>query len=416
MRSGRANWGGNLEYSASALVEPTSEDEVADLIRSSPRVKVLASRHSFNDLADTSGIQISLDRLPFEVELDERHQQITVPGWATYGEVAHLLVGTDLALHTMASLPHISVAGAIATATHGSGARVRGLASAVHSMDIIDGLGQPVRVRRGVRDFVGHVVHLGALGVVTAVTLDLVPARTWHQRSYVGLSGDDLTDDPLGILGVAENISVFTRWQDRHVEQVLLKSGSDPDDDPGDIAGAKPVEETLHPVPGMDPVGVTQQGGVPGAWSERLPHFLADFQPSTGREIQSEWFVPIQVASQAIEALWRVGPELDDVLQTSEIRAMAADDLWLSPACGQDVVCLHFTWHLDPLAVNQAVAAVEHALAPFDALPHWGKIWSRSSGSHRRYPRLADFRDLVARRDPEGRFRNALVDDLLRYF
>lgn len=406
----RTTWGGNHTYVAAALLRPSTLEEVSDLVQAHPRVRVLGSRHSFNDAADTTGVQISLDRIPVQISVDADARTAKVPGWATYAEVADAIASHDLALHTMASLPHISVAGAVATASHGSGLRNQGLAAAVRALELVDGRGEVVPLARGDVDFAGHVVHLGALGVVTSLTLDLVPAVPYHQRSYVGLSGRDLAAAPLEVLGAAASVSCFTRWQDDAVEQVLLKATGDPDADPTAIGGARPADRTLHPVPGFDATGVTEQLGVVGPWWDRLPHFRAEHQPSTGREIQSEWFVAQTVAGPAMEALWRVGSQLDAALQTSEIRTIAADDLWLSPAHGRDVVAFHFTWHLDPAAVERAVAVVEQALAPYDALPHWGKIWQRASGSHLRHPRLADFRALAARRDPEGRFANTLTD------
>lgn len=405
----RTTWGGNHRYAASALLRPRSLDEAADLVLAHDRVRVLGTRHSFNDIADTRGVQVSLDRVPVTVEVDRGSRTATVAGWATYAEVAAALAPHDLALHTMASLPHISVAGAIATATHGSGLRNQGLGGAVRGLELIDGLGEPVQVLRGDPSFAGHVVHLGSLGIVTSLTLDLVPARPYHQRAYLGLSGHDLSAAPLAVLGAAESVSCFTRWQERRVEQVLIKSADDPASDPEQIVGATPSDRTFHPVPGFDPVGVTEQGGRPGPWWERLPHFRSDHQPSTGQEIQSEWFVPLPLAGAAVDALWRVGAHLDPALQISEVRTVAADDLWLSPAHHQDVVAFHFTWHPDPVAVERAVAVVEQALSTYHALPHWGKVWQRASGSHRRYPRLDDFLDLVEERDPRRRFHNAFL-------
>ncbi len=412
----RTNWGGNHAYAAEHLLQPECLDELHAAVTGHERVKVVATGHSFNAIADTDGAQISLSRMPVDIRVETRADgtgQVTASGWATYAQVSAALYDRGLALHTMASLPHISVAGATATATHGSGLRNPSLAAPVTAIELINGRGDPVRVsRETTADFSGHVVHLGALGVVTSMTLDAVPAVPYHQRAYLGLSLSVLAERPLEVLGAAESVSCFTRWQGDVAYSVIIKGPGDPADDPAEIAGAVATDETLHPTLGVEPAGVTQQGGVPGPWHARLPHFRPDHQPSTGREIQSEWFVALAHAGAVIEAVSRVGHLLDHALQGCELRTVAGDDLWLSAANGRDVLALHFTWRPDPALVLPAVEVVERALTPYDALPHWGKVWHRASGSHRRYPRLDDFLALAEKRDPDGRFRNRFLSEL----
>ena len=158
----------------------------------------------------------------------------------------------------------------------------------------------------------------------------------------------------------------------------------------------------------------TQQGGVPGPWNERLPHFRLEFTPSNGDELQSEYFVPRERAAEAFELLRALGNQFAPVIQVSEVRTIAADDLWLSPSQGRDTVALHFTWIQDEAAVRPVVAALEDALDPLDARPHWGKVFAADAGTlAQRYPKVADFIALAAKYDPNGKFRNPYLDTYL---
>lgn len=410
------NWGGNVLYGARDLKLPASLEELQETVATTPRLRPLGTRHSFNGLADTAAVQVSLDAMEQFVEVDDASATARVSGWSTYGHIAPALHDHGFALPNLASLPHISVAGACATATHGSGVRRRNLAAAVSAMEFVDGNGELVTVSRSDDPdvFPGCVVHLGALGIVTALTLDLVPARPVHQRAYVDLARSELAANLDAIMAGADSVSCFTRWQDDVVDTVLHKDVRDPDDDPTELFGAARATGPRHPILGLATEAVTQQLGNPGPWHERLPHFRLEHTPSAGEEIQSEWFVDRRDAANAIEAVWRVGPHLDDALQVSEIRTIAADDLWLSPMYERDVLALHFTWILDPPVVDHAIRRVEDALAPFDAVPHWGKLSHADRDLYAsRYERLADFVGLAERFDPDRRFRNDFLDDLL---
>lgn len=410
------NWGGNLSYGAREVSLPTGLEELQEAVATAPRLRPLGTRHSFNGLADTWGVQVSLEAMEQFVQVDDASATARVSAWSTYGHVAPMLHDHGFALPNLASLPHISVAGACATATHGSGVRRRNLAAAVSAMEIVDGAGELVTVSRADDPdiFPGCVVHLGALGIVTALTLDLVPAQPVHQRAYVDLSRSELAANLAEIMAGADSVSCFTRWQDDMIETVLHKDVRDPAEDPPELFGAARATRPRHPILGMSTEAVTQQLGCPGPWYDRLPHFRLGHTPSAGKEIQSEWFVDRRHAVDALEAVWTVGPDLDEALQVSEIRTIAADDLWLSPMHERDVLGLHFTWILDQPVVDRAVERVEDALAPFGAVPHWGKVSHADRDVYAsRYDRLGDFTGLAERFDPDHRFRNTFLDDLL---
>ena len=388
------NWAGNYEYRARTVHRPGSVEELREIVSRAPRIRAIGSRHSFTDIGDSDEL-VALDGLPGEIEVGDG--TVTVPGHLRYGDVAERLKPERLALHNLGSLPHISVAGAIATATHGSG--TGNLATAVAGLELVTSSGELVTARRGDPDFDGMVVSLGALGVVTRVTLDAEPAYEIRQRVFEGLPWDAVPD----AFGAAYSVSVFTRWNET-ADQVWVKSRGEP---PGELEGARPAEADVHPLPGMDPVHATRQLGVPGAWSDRLPHFRMEFTPSAGEEIQSEYLVPREHAVTAIEAVRALGDALRPALQIAEIRTVDADSLWLSPQYGQDTIGFHFTWKREPELVGRLAGALEVALSPFAPRPHWGKVFLAGSATMAdRYERLPDFARLAERLDPRGAFRN----------
>jgi alditol oxidase len=406
-----ANWAGTHTYGAQRLHRPSSVEQVREIVARAPRVRVLGSRHSFTDIADSAEL-VSLDGLPAEVMVDRAAGTVSASGAMRYGELADALSAEGLALHNLASLPHISIAGAVATATHGSGAGNGNLATAVAGLELVTSDGEIVRAARGDPDFDGLVVGLGALGAVTRVTLDVEPAYEVRQRVFEGLGWRELAEHFDAINARGYSVSVFTRWGET-VDQVWVKSrvGDAPEEVVDELFGAVAATVDRHPILGLDAVNCTPQLGVPGAWSDRLPHFRMGFTPSAGEELQSEYHLPRDHAAAAIEALRAVAGAIRPVLQVTELRTIAADRLWMSPQYERDSIAIHFTWERDPEAVRGALVEVEAALAPFAARPHWGKLFlADATAITPLYPRLPDFRDLAERLDPRGAFRNAWLE------
>jgi alditol oxidase len=397
----RTNWGGNYTYRARAWHRPASLDEVRAIAARASSLRVVGSRHSFTDIGDADEL-VSLD----DDAVVFGDGVVTVGAGMTYAAVARALAAHGVALHNLASLPHISVGGAIATATHGSGVGNGNLATAVAGMELVLSSGDVMSVARGDADFEGVVVGLGALGVVTRVTLDVEPAFEVRQDVFEGMSWDVLLAHFDEVISAAYSVSVFSRWGDA-IEQVWLKSrGRDGFDT---FFDATPAAVERHPILALDPESATPQRGVPGPWHDRLAHFRIEFSPSAGEEIQSEYFVARPHAVDAIRALLAIGDSLHDVLLVSEIRAVAADTLWLSPQYEQDAIGFHFTWRRDQAAVERALVAVESALAPFAPRVHWGKLFL-TAPSH---PRTAGFLALRDRLDPRGAFRNGWLQRVL---
>ena len=406
------NWAGNVVFTARRFHRPTSVPELQEIVAGAERARVLGSGHSFNRMADTRGDLISLAALPRLVEIAQDRATVRVDGGIRYGDLVAHLDAAGLALHNLASLPHISVAGAVTTATHGSGERNGNLATAVAAIELVRADGELVTLRRGDPDFPGAVVGLGALGVVTALTLDVVPAFEIRQYVYDDLSPDALRADLDAILGAGYSVSLFTDWTGTTINHTWVKRRDTMPDGP--FFGARPADGPRHPVPGLLADNSTQQFGEPGPWHARLPHFRMEFTPSTGVELQSEWMVAREHAQAAIDAVAGVRKRIAPVLQVNELRTVAADDLWLSMNYRRESFGLHFTWIADTDRVLPAVAAVEEALASLDARPHWGKVFTMDAATVRgRYERFGDFADLVDRYDPKGVFRNDYLADLL---
>ena len=401
------NWAGTYTYRARQLHRPASVEEVRTLVSRARSARVLGSRHSFTDIADAEEL-IALDALPAAIAVDHEAGTVSVTAGVTYGALAEALRGEGVALHNLASLPHVSIGGAIATGTHGSGDGNGNLATAVAGLELVTPGGDLLAVTRRDPEFDGLVVGLGATGAVVRVTLDVEPAYQVRQRVFEGLSWEALLGHFDAIAAAGCSVSVFTTWGD-DAGQVWVKSrvADGPDGAPAELFGAPAATVERHPIPGADPSACTPQLGVPGPWSERLPHFRMDFTPSQGEELQSEYFVPRQHAVAAIAATRAVADRVRPLLQVSEIRTVAADTLWMSPEHGRDSAALHFTWRREREAVERALEAVEAALAPFSPRPHWGKLFLTGAPALAdQYERVPDFLALVRRLDPAGVFRN----------
>ncbi|MFI7427460.1 FAD-binding protein [Micromonospora sp. NPDC049836] len=406
-RGADRNWAGNVRYRAARRHRPTSVDELRRLVAGAERVRAVGTGHAFNRIGDTTGDLISVTGLPPAVALDRDRGTVTVTAGLRYGDVATRLHADGYALANLASLPHISVAGAVATATHGSGRANGNLATAVAALELVTADGGLLTVDRADPRFAGMVVGLGALGVVTRVTLDVLPTFDIRQYVRLGLPRAALDD----ALDGAYSASVFTDWRSDRLDQVWLKQRADQPPPPADWLDTVAADVPVHPVPGMPAQNCTVQLGEAGPWHERLPHFRLGFTPSSGDELQSEWHVDRADAGAALAALEPAAARIAAVLQICELRTIAADRLWLSPNYERDSVAFHFTWIGDPVAVAPVLAEVEQLLAPFAPRPHWGKLFARDPAAS--YPRYDDFRALLREVDPAGTFR---TDELDRYF
>jgi xylitol oxidase len=410
------NWAGNLDYGTDRLYATASLEQVQDYVKKESKLKVLGTRHCFNNIADSKDSFLSLKPMDKVIALDPAKHTVTVGAGITYGQLCPYLDSKGFALHNLASLPHISVAGACSTATHGSGAKNGSLATAASGLEMVTASGDVVNLSRE-RDrgtFPGAVVGLGALGVITKVTLDIQPTFLMRQYVYENLPLIQLKDHFDAIESSGYSVSLFTDWQKQRINEVWIKSR----DEEGqafhatpEFFGATLATRNLHPIAELSAENCTEQMGVPGPWYERLPHFRMGFTPSAGKELQSEYFVPRQHAVEAILAVERLRDQVSPHLLISEIRAIAADELWLSPCYEQPCVTIHFTWKQDWPAVSKLLPVIEKELAPFHARPHWGKLFTTSPAELKSiYKKMPEFIELSRKYDPRGKFRNEYLN------
>ncbi len=409
------NWAGSYVYRAKALHEPESMDELRRVVARARSLRAVGTRHTFNDIGDAEEL-VSVAKLPGSVYIDRERLVAVVPAGMTYGALAQTLHHEGFALHAMASLPHISVGGAIATGTHGSGDSTRCLSAAVRALELVTSEGDVLNARRGDDRFEGMIVGLGALGIVTRFALDIEPTYEVRQHVYRHLAWETFAGNVDAITGAATSVSLFTTWGD-DIEQVWLKERvSDEEGDPPaeTFFGARAADREMHPVASQPAGACTRQRGAPGPWHERLPHFRMGATPSSGEEIQSEYLIDRADLVPAVEALRLLGPRIRPHLFVSELRTVAADDLWLSMAAGRESAAIHFTWKRDAEAVGALLPAIEDALDPFAPRPHWGKATALEvSTLTGRYPRLDDFRALQHDLDDRGAFRTSFIGRMI---
>jgi xylitol oxidase len=412
----RTNWSGNFRYSTDSVLRPQTVVEVQDAVRKCQKARGLGTRHCFNRIADSTANQISVRAMNKMIGVDKQAHTVTVEGGISYGQLCPDLDKAGYALHNLASLPHISIAGACATATHGSGVKNGNLSTAVRAMEFVDANGDLVMLSRdkdGER-FNGAVVHLGALGIVTRLTLDVQPTYQMKQVVYRNLPLKELKNNFAAIESSGYSVSLFTDWTKENINQVWIKSRLDQSgasSSPPEFYGARLATRNMHPIDALTAENCTEQMGAPGPWYERLPHFRMGFTPSAGQELQAEYFVPAEHAVEAILAVFKIGEAITPHLFITEIRTIAADNLWMSPCYKQDRVTIHFTWKPEWDAVQRTLPLIEKTLAPYHARPHWGKLFTMQPAELQpRIAKLADFRALAKHYDPNGKFRNEFID------
>jgi xylitol oxidase len=407
------NWAGNVTFSAAGLLRPGSVAELQEMVARERQLRPLGTGHSFSPVADTTGYLVSLAGLPPLLEVANDRRTVTVSAGLRYSDIAPRLNAAGLALPNLASLPHISVAGAVATGTHGSGDKNGSLGSAVAGLSMVTASGDLMSVSRDADParLAALVVSLGACGIVTALTLDTVPSFNVRQYVYRDLAFSQAAAHFDEVTGAGYSVSMFTDWAADRFTSVWVKLAGEQEPPPPDWLGSRLSGVGVHMIPDMPAANCTAQLGLPGPWHERLPHFRADFTPSAGSELQSEYLVPRRHAVPALAALAAIRTELAPVILAGELRTVAADQLWLSPAYQRDSAAFHFTWVPDARAVLPVVASVEAALAPFAARPHWGKVFVLPPGRVARlYPRMDDFRKVTRELDPAGKFSNAMLE------
>ena len=406
------DWAGTYVFRA-PVVRPTDVEAVRTAVREATHVRALGTRHTFNGLAESPGVLLDLTALPDDVQVRD-DGTVSVTAGTTYGALARELHRHGRGLHNLGSLPHISVGGAVATGTHGSGDALGVLATAVREVELVDADGELRTVRRDDADGAGLLVALGSVGVVVRLVLETQPTYEVRQDVYRGLDWEVLLADVAAVTDAAYSVSVFTDWLSPTIDQVWVKRRVASVDEavPDELAGARRSGSAVQIIESAE--DNTTQQGVAGAWSAHLPHFRIDSTPSKGDEIQTEYFVGKADAADALRAVRALAEEIHPHLLVTELRTIAADRLWLSEASERESLAIHFTFKNEPAAVQALCTRIEAALAPFAPRPHWGKVHTVDAAAIAdRYPRLPDFQALRAEADPQGKFGGPALDALI---
>ncbi len=411
------NWAGNIEYFPTDFHQPSSTEEVQDLVSRATSVKVIGTRHSFNHIGSPTEVFISSRNLSRVVSIDRIEGSVWVQAGITYGELSLVLDSEGLALKNMASLPHISVGGAIATATHGSGFQNQCLSSQALALKFVLADGSLLEVDKHADPelFQACVVHLGAIGALVEVKLALVPRFEIAQSVFLNVKFESAVNQLMEILSLGYSVSLFTQWKGDCLDQIWVKrlpSEPSPDRFLNGI-GASKAQQKVHPILDVDPVNCTDQLDIPGPSFDRLPHFKFDFTPSHGEELQSEYLIPQPYAQDALRALHAHQSAFDKHLLISEIRTIAADSALMSPFCAVDAMGIHFTWKKDWHSVKAILPLVESVLSQYQPKPHWGKLWAmKPKQVAQSYPGLSEFKKTIQKYDPNKKFQNPFLKEL----
>ncbi|CAN1528108.1 FAD linked oxidase, N-terminal [Candidatus Nanopelagicaceae bacterium] len=402
------NWSKNVDFNDRGYLQPESLAELQELVRSNAKLRARGTAHCFNEIANTSSYAINLSKMPQTIEINPESNSVTVAAGLKYGELAPVLHQQGWALNNLASLPHISIAGSISTGTHGSGIMNQNLANQVLALDLVTAEGELRHINRTNPAFNALVVGLGLGGIVYQYELKIEPTFEIRQVIYPEIPLDVLQRSFDQIMGTAYSVSYFTDWGSDQVGNLWCKF-RDGEAIPESIGGSSKADKKYHPIPSVDPVACTEQLGVSGFWHERLSHFKLDFTPSVGEEIQTEFFVDRKDAAAAIEAVSKLGAEISPLLWITELRTIAADDLWLSGAFQRDTLAIHFTWKKDD-AIYPVIEKVEAALRAFNYRPHWGKVFTADAQYLKSvYPKMSEFKALVEALDPNKKFENGFT-------
>lgn len=407
-----ANWGGNLAFEQAEVVKPKTISELAEMVRVN-KVRPVGTLHSFSPIAKGEGLLMSTANLAIKPELDSDRSVVRFGAAMRFGELALFLEQNGFALRNMGSLPHISVAGAAATGTHGSGDKNQILSSSLTSFSYLNHEGELIKVEKQDPLFEAFRLGLGAYGIWVEAELSIVPSFQIRQDIFLEIPWSYFLEDPSRLTSAGYSVSLFGKWGTSTISQTWVKSEVEDPRAGVPIAAIAPEQNSKREL--ADGVGdnLTEQGGKPGPWLHRLPHFRLDASPSAGNEIQTEYFFTRDKIAHAIEAVHSVAGKINPVLIISEIRSIAQDDAWLSPMRRGDSIALHFTWKNEPELVDIAVQELEKVLAPMEPIPHWGKVHHfTQSDLERAHPMLSKAREQFENADPSGKFSSDYLRSL----
>lgn len=421
------NWARTVRSRPRGWARPLAEAEVVRLVRDvrarRGRLRVSGARHSWSAIAASDDVQVELRAMTRVLRVDREARTITVQGGCTLAAINAALARRGLALPILGSIAEQSVSGAIATGTHGSSLRHGNLSSLVRHVRLVDGRGQVLDLAGDDPRLPAARVHLGALGVITEVTLTADPAYALEEtctRLPLDAAADQL--DALAAaheyvklwwLPPCEEVAVFA------LRRVPLGPRRPWARYAWDVTASSTVFPALLAYAALAPSRIPAinrlvdrlhfRAGVRAGRSDEV--FLV---PAPPRHRETELAFPAARAGEALRALRDLivatGARLDFL---SELRFVRGDDAWMSPAHGRDTCQLGVYGTHSP-DVPRAFAAFRELGRAWDARPHWGKEMQTTPTELRRlYPRADDFIALARELDPDGVFRNAFLDAAL---
>jgi L-gulono-1,4-lactone dehydrogenase len=420
------NYGRTWSFRPSSVSYPESAEEVAALVASANKVRVMGSRHSWSKGIVTDGTLLSLDRMNRLVRVDKEKLRVTVQAGITLGALNARLEEHGLALANLGSIDTQSLAGAISTGTHGTGRGFQCLAAQVESLELIDGEGKRKRIGRGDPDFDAVVVGLGCFGIVHEITLAVVPCFQMHAITdtapfdevienldeYVGrydhfkfwwfVPSDDVVVYKHNRTDAPRNDSDFTRWfKDDFLSVIVYRS----------LVALQGLDRKAL-VPAVNKILTRETGR---RFDRVCKSYVGFMTPAPPVHRETEWAFDYANAKDLLkkyrELLLKSGHTYNFI---QEIRVTKGDDFWLSPAFGRDSLWLSM-YNMD------SPARWDDQLARFDAFakahggrPHWGKEASFDPGYLKAvWPKLGEFRELTRSYDPNGKFVNEWVEQIL---
>lgn len=424
------NWAGNQVCVPDGVVQPSSVDEVASFVRRAHdggrRVKVIGAGHSFTGVAMTNGSMLSLDRLGRVLDVDPATGQVRVEAGIRLHRLNEELAGVGLAMPNLGDIDRQSIAGAMSTATHGTGLAFGNVATTVVAMQLVTGAGEVVRCSADERPDVWRTarVGIGALGIVTEVTLQCVPAFNLHAHEAIEPLADVL-DDFTAFIASTDHVELYCmpgarRCQTKRNTRTDAPARPQPrlayvrDKWIGENLGFGVVCRVGRRFPSLAPKVASL---VTAAAAERELVDRSDkvfCSPRRVKFVEMEYGIPIDAVPDAVRRVGDVARTLGfPPLFPIEVRASAGDDIALSTAHGRTSgwIAVHQYRGAPYEAYFRAVEAI---MDDYHGRPHWGKLhYQTATTLRRRYPRWDDFAELRARLDPRGVFRNDELDRIL---
>jgi L-gulonolactone oxidase len=427
------NWGRNQSCSPAAIEEPESELEVVEAVgrarAAGQAVKVVGAGHSFSDIACTDGRLLRLDRLDRIVSMDRETGSVTVEGGIPLWKLNEELAQRGLALSNLGDIDRQSISGAVSTATHGGGARFGGLATFVTGLELVTAAGEVVQCSAEVEPelFACARVSLGALGVITKVTLQCEPAFRLHAVERP-CTVEELVRDLDEIADANEHIDCY--WFP-HTDVATVKVANRTDAPVRAWRGWKRYRNEVllpnHVYAARCAVGRMRPGRIP-ANMQRVAAGIGRSQQTDVshrilcsrrlvRFVEMEYAVPrselTQLLLQVRDLIETEGLRVDFPV---EVRVAAADDIPLSTAHGRATgyLAVHLSAGTPRPRIERYFRGVEGLMLDAGGRPHWGKLhFQDAAGLSPRYPDWDRFRRVRTRVDPDGRFRNRYLDRVL---